>query len=59
MGGEPAEWVVHRRGLQLMICSRGGIENLGLNGSVQRVISWCVAISLILFPATEYKPYCS
>jgi hypothetical protein len=50
MAGEPAEWVVHRRGLQLMICSRGGIENLGLNGSVQRVISWYVPFLSSSFP---------
>ncbi|PMD56148.1 uncharacterized protein K444DRAFT_536432, partial [Hyaloscypha bicolor E] len=56
MGGEPAEWVVHRRGLQLMICSRGGIENLGLNGSVQRVISWadtCCAVLLRTNPSLQ------
>ncbi|PMD38623.1 hypothetical protein L207DRAFT_544744 [Hyaloscypha variabilis F] len=53
LGGEPAEWVVHRQGLQLMIRSRGGLENLGLEGSVQRVISWadtCCAILLRTAP---------
>ncbi|KAE9362828.1 hypothetical protein N431DRAFT_499185 [Stipitochalara longipes BDJ] len=54
LGGEPAEWVVHRQGLQLMIRSRGGLEKLGLNGSVQRVISWadtCCAILLRTKPS--------
>jgi len=40
LAGEPAEWMVHKQGLHLMIRSRGGTEKLGLDGAAQRVISW-------------------
>jgi len=56
LGGEPAAWVIHRKGLQLMIRSRGGLEKLGFNGAAQRTISWadtCCAILLRTKPSLQ------
>lgn len=40
LAGEPTACIIHRKGLQLMVQCRGGLENLGFDGAAQRTISW-------------------
>ncbi|KAH8598078.1 hypothetical protein B0O99DRAFT_54006 [Bisporella sp. PMI_857] len=42
LAGEPTAWAIHRQGLDKMIKSRGGIQNLGLDDMTQRTVSWYV-----------------
>ena len=43
LAGEPTAWAIHKQGLDKMIQSRGGIQNLDLEGAAPRTVSWFVA----------------
>lgn len=38
--GDPAVYKAHMKGLSLMIDKRGGLQNLGLNGFLERLVVW-------------------
>ena len=49
LAGEPTAWAIHKQGLDKMIQSRGGIQNLDLEGAAPRTVSWFVAPLTIFF----------
>jgi hypothetical protein len=40
MGGDLANWELHMKGLETMIKLKGGLQTLGLDGLLHRMILW-------------------
>lgn len=40
MGGDLANWELHMKGLETMIKLKGGLQTLGLDGLLYRMILW-------------------
>lgn len=55
LAGELPACVIHRKGLQQMVQLRGGLQNLGFDGAVQRTISWYASLER----SQSFKAYMS
>jgi hypothetical protein len=40
MSGDLASWELHMKGLESMIKLKGGLQSLGLDGLIHRMITW-------------------
>lgn len=40
MSGDLPSWELHMKGLETMIKLKGGLQTLGLDGLIHRMISW-------------------
>lgn len=54
--GDVQSYNVHMQGLKRMVAMRGGLDHLGLNGLLRRIIIWVDLNSAFLLKTSRYLP---